>query len=266
MEELLPLAHHSQVAIVHIGNFKHQALLLYSSEFLDVHLNAAITGHYPHRCIGYAHFDAHSSGEGKTHCTEAARGNMAIEAGPYVVACRPHLVLSHIGDNNGLAMCFCTNSVQDAGGIGMLVVASDAGAALVIHGLPTTYFAEPCLVIAWLDCLHKGRQGSFGISHNRHGSYFDLVHLRGINVDVDKARTWGKFNHFAGDAIVEAQPHTDNQIRIADSAIDMGRPVHTWHTDGEWMCFGKGAETQKSGDHWNVCFLSKGTQLGRSVR
>ena len=159
MEELLPLAHHSQVAIVHNGNFKHQALLMYSSEFLDVHLNAAITGHYPHRCIGYAHFDTHSSGEGKTHCTEAARGNMAIEAGPYVVACRPHLVLSHIGDNNGLAMCFCTNSVQDASGIRMLLIAFDARTALAIHGLPTTYFAEPCLVIAWLDCLDKGRQG-----------------------------------------------------------------------------------------------------------
>src|SRR5258708_3109329 len=266
MEELLPLAHHTQVAIVHNGNFKHQALLLYSSEFLDVHLNAAITCHYPHRCIGYAHLDAHSSRESKTHRAETARGNMAIEAGPRVVAGRPNLVLPSIGDDNGLAMRFFANSIQDADGIRMLVIAFDARTALVIHRLPTTYLAEPCLVIAWFDCLDKGCQGSFGISHNRHGSYFDLVHLRGINVDVDKARTWGKFNHFAGDTIVEAQPHTDNQIRIADGAIDMGRPVHTWHTNGEWMCFGKGAETQKSGDHWNVCFLSKGSQLGRSVR
>src|SRR5258706_4214127 len=138
MEELLPLAHHAQVAIVHNGNFKHQALLLYSSEFLDVHLNAAITGYYPHRCIGYAHLDTHSSRESKTHRTETARGNMAIEAGARVVACRPHLVLPHIGDNNGLAMCFRTNSIQDAAWIRMLLVAFNARAALVIHGLPTT--------------------------------------------------------------------------------------------------------------------------------
>src|SRR5258708_40225639 len=114
MEELLPLAHHTQVAIVHNGNFKHQALLLYSSEFLDVHLDAAITCHYPHRCIGYAHLDAHSSRESKTHRAETARGNMAIEAGPRVVAWRPHLVLPHLRDDNSRPRRFFPNKSQRA--------------------------------------------------------------------------------------------------------------------------------------------------------
>src|SRR5260221_14637170 len=86
VEELLPLAHHAQVAIVHDCDFNGEALLFQGGQFLDIHLDTTIASYDPDWSIRHTHFDAHCSREGKAHGAKPTGGNMAIGAGSGGVA------------------------------------------------------------------------------------------------------------------------------------------------------------------------------------
>src|SRR5450756_1047105 len=52
VEKVLPLAHHAEVTVIHDGYFDGDALLFEGSQFLNVHLDAAIARHDP---VSYTH-------------------------------------------------------------------------------------------------------------------------------------------------------------------------------------------------------------------
>src|SRR5512142_2119509 len=111
MEELLPLPDHTQVTVIHDGDFELDTFLLQSCEFLHIHLEAAIAGNNPDGCIGKSHFHAHGRWQGKSHRTQSARGDMAVGTCPLVEASSPHLMLPHIRDHDGIAVGSGTNSL-----------------------------------------------------------------------------------------------------------------------------------------------------------
>src|ERR1700719_2410262 len=108
-------------------------------------------------------------------------------------------------------------------------------------------------MIASCYCIDQRGKGSFRIGHNRHGGAFDLVHFGGIDIDVDETRTRGTFAYLTCDAIIEAQPDTNDQVSLSDGAVDVRRAVHTGHADGERMGFTERAQPQQGSDYWNVC-------------
>src|SRR6266566_431194 len=150
MEELLPLAHHAQVAIVHDSYFDGNAVGLQGGQFLNVHLDAAIASNYPDGGIRQTHFDAHSRRKSEAHGAKSTRSNVAIVTGPEIMAGCPHLVLSNVGDDDGLSTRFGANCIQDADGIGIFLVSFYAGKTLIIVGLPGAYFTDPRAVLARL--------------------------------------------------------------------------------------------------------------------
>ena len=64
---MLPLAHHTQVAVIHDRYFNGETFLFQGGQFLDIHLDASIACHYPDCSVRYTHFDAHGSRESKAH-------------------------------------------------------------------------------------------------------------------------------------------------------------------------------------------------------
>src|SRR5437870_5242266 len=158
---------------------------------------------------------------------------MAIGTRPGVVACRPHLVLPHVGDDDGITVCFCTDRFQDGDWIGMYCVAWDSSNVVLILCLIVAYLADPRTVIAWLNGLNQSFQGSFSIGHNRYGCRFDLVHLRGVDINVDKACTRCELTRFPGDAVIEAQPHTDDQVGDTNGTVDMRGSMHPRHANSQ---------------------------------
>src|SRR5215471_14467852 len=142
----------------------------------------------------------------------------------------PHLVLSDIRDNNGFIIRFSAYRFQDTCWIRILLVALNARATLVVFSFPTAHFIQPCTMVSRLDCLDKSHQGFLSICHNRHSSTFDLMHFRGIDIDVNEAGMWSKLAHLAGNTIVETQSDTDNQVGYSNSSIDMRRAMHPGHS------------------------------------
>src|SRR5215218_10835846 len=102
VEELLPLAHHAEVAVVEDGYLDVEAEVPYGGELLEVHLDAAVAGHDPHRLVRVGQSDPHRRWQGEAHRAEAPRRDVAVLLGELEELGRPHLVLSDVGDEPDL--------------------------------------------------------------------------------------------------------------------------------------------------------------------
>ena len=190
---------------------------------------------------------------------------MTVRACPEIVASRPHLVLPNVRDNNGLSIRFLAYRFQDGDGVGILLVALHTCKTLVVLSLPGPKFTNPGAVIARCNRFGERGQGCLRIGYNRHGSGFDLVHLRWVDIDVDEACMGSKFTCLACNAVIEAQPDANQQVGGADRAVDMRRAMHAGHTKRQSMCLRKRAQAEQGGNDRNVCFLCKSTQFIVSV-
>src|SRR5258708_32519939 len=102
---------------------------------------------------------------------------MTIGAGPVVVTCCPHLVLPHVGYDDGLSIRLRTNRFQDRCRVGMLLVAFDVLATLAVLSLPGTYFAEPGAMVCRLHRRGKSGDGGTLSGHNLSGRQSLHLHL-----------------------------------------------------------------------------------------
>ena len=102
-EKLLPLAHHAQVTVVHDGNVDLDALLGSRGQFRLGHLEAAVAGNRPHLASGRANLAPIAAGQAKTHRARPARGDAGVGLVMLVILRRPHLVLTHIRDDQRIA-------------------------------------------------------------------------------------------------------------------------------------------------------------------
>src|ERR1700689_2598860 len=102
-EQLLPLAHHAQIAVVHDEHLDRDLLLRARCQLLGVHLHRAVAGDAAHQVLGAGHGRAHRGGQAEAHRAQAPRVDPAPRRGEVVVLRRPHLVLADVADDDRLA-------------------------------------------------------------------------------------------------------------------------------------------------------------------
>ena len=83
---------------------------------------------------------------------------------------------------------------------------------------------------------------------------------------MDKARMGSKLADLATDSIIETQAHTDNQVSSGDGMVDICRPMHPWHANGQRVCLRERTQAKQGSDDRNMCFLSKDKQLLIGIR
>ena len=103
VEELLPLPHHAEVAVVDDGDVDLDVLLHHRLQLGLRHLEAAVADDGPHFAIGTRQLGADRRGHAEAHRAEAARGDERAGLGDLVVLRGPHLVLADVGDDDGAA-------------------------------------------------------------------------------------------------------------------------------------------------------------------
>ena len=102
VEQLLPLAHHTQEAVVEDGEADGEVVLADGLEFLRSHLEAAVATDGPDRLV-LGELRAHGGGDFVAHGAEATGGDPLAGAAVGVVLRAPHLVLADASDDGGLA-------------------------------------------------------------------------------------------------------------------------------------------------------------------
>src|SRR5215217_6137857 len=103
VEELLPLAHHAEVTVVEDGYLDVETQIPYGGELLQVHLDAAVAGHDPHRLLGVGEGHPHSRRKREAHRPEPTGRDVAVLLGELEELRRPHLVLADVGDEPNLS-------------------------------------------------------------------------------------------------------------------------------------------------------------------
>ena len=112
----------------------------------------------------------------------------------------PHLVLAYVGGDDGIALGEVVELVDD-------LLHAQAALLLVAKGiffLVAGQVRQPLLGIQLGDPLVEFDQRGFGIADDLHIGHDHLVHLGGIDVDVDDLGVLTKLVDLSDDAVVKA--------------------------------------------------------------
>jgi hypothetical protein len=127
-KQLLPLTNHAQAAIVDDGHLYRQPIGGHGGQFLHIHLKAAVSGNAKNRGVGTAHLGPQGCGKAKAHGTQASGGDQAAGVLKLIIEGGPHLMLAHLGGDDGLALCLAADLLDDFLGFDAL------GGGLVAEG------------------------------------------------------------------------------------------------------------------------------------
>ena len=80
------------------------------------------------------------------------------------------------------------------------------------------------------------------------------------NVFADRER-----RHVAGDAVVEPQPDSDDDVGVLDRPVHMHFAVHPRHAEVQRVRFREGADPEQGSDHGNAGLFRQRTHFGVCV-
>src|SRR5579871_5716717 len=265
LEQLLPLAHHAQVAVVDDRHFDVLDSLLHDGRQLLVgHLEAAVAGNGPD---GIARMrDGYPQGrwDREAHRAGAAAGDVGAGMMPVYQLRRPHLVLAHIGADAVVAAL-----VEDAGHRRVDIVWHELGGVgpvqvlllvlvLVLH-LPD--LRQPLARVARRHLLQHRLEHVARVPDDGDGHAHVLADLRRVNIHVDDSGVRREGGCLAGHAVVEAPADVEEHVALLDGAIDVDPAVHAGHADRERMVFGESADAVQGGDNRDAGPLGQQAQL-----
>ncbi len=259
VEELLPLADHAEVAVVHADDLDGELMVGDGGEFRDRHLEAAVAGDGEDKLFRAGHLSADGGGKAEAHGAEAA--GVDPEAGVIVAdeLGGPHLVLADVGSDDGFA-------VGDTVDLGHEVLGLDfVDGDFELEGVlfhPAANGVPPVGALSGLLSAHFGFEFAhdlvelgedlFGIADDGEFCVADLGDLAGVDVDVDDLGVGGEGSEAAGDAIVEANAEGDDQVGIVHAHVGRVGSVHAGHRDEVAVVAGQGAEAHEGVDAGEV--------------
>src|SRR5690606_29551730 len=189
--DLLPLPHHAEVTVVEAENLGGQAVLLAGGELLDIHLDGALARDAGDLCVRVGHLCAHGVGQAHPHGAQATGVQPATRFVKLVVLGRPHLVLTDIGRDDGLATRDFPQLLDDE------LRLDDAVGAFVGQAAATPPFLD-LLPPLGQGCAIAGGFGrrlfvqgqhvfehALDVAHDRHVDPHSLGNAGGVDVDVD---------------------------------------------------------------------------------
>ncbi len=82
---MLPLADHSEKAVIQYYNFNRDSVMKYCPEFLDCHLKTSVTKKSHNLFIWSPNFSANRGRKSKAHCSHTSRSYEAVWIGEFVI-------------------------------------------------------------------------------------------------------------------------------------------------------------------------------------
>ena len=249
VEQLLPLAHHAEPAVVHDGDDDRDVVDDRRRELLQRHLEAAVAVDADDGRLGPAELGAERGREAEAHRAEPARGDEAAAAVDVQPLRGPHLVLADARRPDRVAV-----GEQVAQPLDHVLGLERAGAAVAVRvlELPLLDLLEPRAVVhdrvglAQLrDRLRELGQHLAQLAHDRHVGVAVLGDLGRVDVHVDDLRAGRERVELAGHAVVEARADRDQQVGAVQRPVRELGAVHAGHLQRERVRVGERALRQQ---------------------
>ena len=153
------------------------------------HLEAAIAHHGPDFGFGTRGLHANRRRQRKSHRAEAAGSDQRARLFMLVILRFPHLVLSHVGDDDGVAAKRLPPKIVDhMRGVQMAVVGQILNIAHRGIALQPVDVAQPLVAVLRFQLRQQFAQHGFQIADQREVHFHVLVDLGAIDLDVDLFR------------------------------------------------------------------------------
>ena len=95
---------------------------------------------------------------------------------------------------------------------------------------------------------------------------FIFVEFGGIDIDVDDGGFLGEFGNFTGDAVVEADAKSEEEIALIHGVVGVDGAVHPEPFEGLWIVFGKAPDAHESGGDGNTGGAGEFEEVGFGAR
>ena len=122
VEKFLPLAHHTQVAVIDDGNIDLDTLLGCRGQLRLCHLETTVAADYPHIGIRPGKLGSDRCRKREPHGSGSTRGNIGAGLVMLIILRCPHLVLPNIGDDQRFSFGMTPQVIDHVGSIQMPVI------------------------------------------------------------------------------------------------------------------------------------------------
>ena len=181
---------------------------------------------------------------------------------------RPHLVLAHLGGDDG------GRRIQLASQLGDNELGDDLVALLVlghvrvverVAGAPRVDIGDPLVVArggaVLLEHLEHAGDDALQVAHNGHIGIADLPDLRRVDVDVHDLRVGGELGDAPGDPVGKARAGGDDEAGLGHGHVRVLRPVHAHRPQIQRMARGHAALAHEGDDGGNAHLVHEGHNL-----
>ena len=206
--------------------------------------------------FGVAHLGADGSAQAEAHGAEAAGGEQLTGIVKLKVLDGPHLMLAHVGGDDGIVGTHPGDGVQDLLGgqvVGVLVVSRLGG-----EGEDVLF---PLAVVILGDLAVEQLQHLLGVADDVVVSLHILVDLSPVDVDLDDLGLAGEGRGLQGHTVREAAAHGDEQVAAVAGHVGGLGAVHADHAGGERVAAGDAAGTHQGDRHGGVDLPGKLAEL-----
>ena len=158
--------------VVQINNLDRQRILKAGGQFLNTHLDTALTGHTHHRVIAVRQLHTHGGRQTKPHGAQTTGVDPAPWLVELVVLRRPHLMLANIRGHEGIAPGHLVQALQHVLWLDQLTVAIELQTILrtpfvdLLPPFPKGLRIRLCLV--FFDDIEHGLEDILNTPHNGH--------------------------------------------------------------------------------------------------
>ena len=263
VEQGLLLVHQAQGGVVHNDDLDVRILLGGGHQFLDVHQDGAVAGEADHGAPGFGQGGADGGGQAEAHGAQTAGRKPLARPAQGIGLGHPHLVLAHVGGDDGLVVQAGGHGADQAEVAAGIVAVLGQGKGMLAFQLVDA--GQPCRP---LPRLHQGQQGlqHLGrVAGDTHVGSLDLVQLGRVDVDVDDARPRAELGHLARGPVVEAGPHGDQQVALVQGQVGGAGPVHAQHAQGKPVIHGHGAQGHEGHHRGQLSLLRQLHGQGRGA-
>ena len=156
---------------------------------------------------------------------------------------RPHLVLAHIGGDDGLALGERIEFIND-------LLHAETALLLIREGellFVAVQCGQPVFGGQFFDEGQQVTQRGLGIAFDGDVHLDHLVEFRRVDVDVDQLGVAPEHGGLTNDAVVKAGADIENKVCLDDGLICISGAVHAQHAQGERVRFREDAFAQQGG-------------------
>ncbi len=231
VDDLLPLAHHPETAVVDHHERDRQLVLDGDHHLLECHLRAPVAAHRHDLRFRTRQRRADRRGNAEAHRPHAAGRQEVPRQGVAEVLRRPHLVLPHVRHDQRLAVRRLVDRLDhrlrhDDVLVHRLV-------ARRMRRAEARHLLEPVRMVRRLDARKNRRQHVFDVRDDPKIHPHVLADGRRIAVHMHDLRVLGVFRKLARHTVREARPERQQKIARGDRLVRRPFAVHARHVERE---------------------------------